>query len=124
MYERRSYVALVALAVAALQVAAGFGSGRLSTAGYVLAAALGVVVFYQGERRLVDGPVFVNAAIAIAIGTVASFLFTSGLVMYILGVPWDLALWQVGILTWDSLLGIPTTILSAFFLVGFGAALT
>lgn len=123
MYSRRLYVSLLGVAVGALQLTAGFGTERKAVLAYAVTVGLGIVVFYQGERRVAAGPVFVNAGAAVLLGTVASFLFSGGLVMYFLGAPWDLALWQIGILLWDSLVGIAVVFVSTFFVVAFGASI-
>lgn len=123
MYRRSVYVSALAAAIAALQFAVAFGTGPLPGLAYGVVVGLGIVVFYQGERRVTTGPAFVNGGIAIIAGTAASLLFATGLVMYLLGVPWDLALWQVGILMWEALFGVAVAFVSAFFVVGFGASI-
>lgn len=123
MYSRRAYVSLLAVAIAALQYTAAFGAEWQTYMSYAVAAAFGVVVFYQGERAVTVGPPIVNAGVSILLGTVVSFLFSGALVMYLLGAPWDLSLWQMGILLWDSWVGITVVFVSGFSLVGFVASM-
>lgn len=123
MYSRRAYVAALAVAVAALQFAAAFGAPWQAWLAYATAAGLGAVVFYQGERGVTAGPVFVSAGAAIVVGSAASLLFGVGLVMATLGTPWDLTLWRVGLVVWDSSFGVAVVFVSAFFAVGVVSAL-
>jgi len=123
LYPRLAYVSTLALAIAALQLSVAFGSGWQSGLAYGITVGLAAVVFYQGERRVTTGGSFVNAGIAIVGGTAASLLFATGLVAGLLGAPWDLALWQIGILMWGSWFGIAVAFVSAFFVVGFAASI-
>lgn len=118
MYPRALYVCLLGLAVGALQFAGAFGASWQYNAAFLTAFLLGVVVFYHGERRAVAGPIVANLGIGAVLGTVACILLTAGLLVWILTVPWDLALWRAGLLTWDVVLGIDFVIVSSFFVVG------
>lgn len=124
MVSRRAYVAVLGLAIASLQFTAGFAAGWRVTLAWLLAAALGVVVFYQGEHHITAGSEFVNAGVALFVGTAGSWLFVSGLVMAILGAPWDVTLWQMGLMLWDAWIGVAIAFVSAFFVVGVGASIT
>lgn len=124
MVSRPAYVAVLGVAIAALQFAAGFGEGWRVTLAWLVAAGLGVVVFYQGERRITAGSAFVNAGAALLLGTLVSWLFGAGLVMVILGAPWDVTLWQLGLLLWDAWAGVIVAFVSAFFVVGVAASVT
>lgn len=123
MYPRQFYVAALALAVGSLQFAAAMGTEWQTFLAYVVAGVLGVVIFYQGEAAVTAGPIFVNAGIGILLGTGLSHLFGTGLAVYLLGMPWDLALWQMGLWLWDSWVGIGFIVISTFFVVGFGSSL-
>lgn len=118
MYPRPLYVAVLSLGIAGLQFAASFNQGWLFAVTFALALVLGAVVFYQGERRVVAGPIFSNLILAICLGTAASTLVVGGLLTLILGIPWDYALWQGGLLVWEVALGIDFTLVTGFFVVG------
>ncbi|PSQ15247.1 hypothetical protein BRD00_14800 [Halobacteriales archaeon QS_8_69_26] len=118
MYPRPLYVALLALGTTALQFAAAFNEGPLLYLAFVVALVLGVVVFYQGETRVVAGPIFSNFVMAAFLGTAGCVVLTAGLLMYVLAVPWDLALWQGALFVWDVAIGIDFTMVTGFFVVG------
>lgn len=122
MYPRWLYVALLTASVAALEFAAAFGGTWQAYAAYATALALGGVVFYQGEARVTTGPVFANAVVALFAGTVASLLLAAGLRTYVLGAPFDFALWQAGVLMFDAWLGVGFAVVTTFFLVGLASA--
>lgn len=122
MYPRWLYVALLGAGVAALEFAAAFGGTWQSYAAYATALALGGVVFYQGEARVTDGPVFANAVVALFVGTAVSLLVAAGLLTAVLGAPFDLALWQAGITMFDAWLGVAFALVTTFFLVGLASA--
>lgn len=118
MYPRALYVGLLALAVASLQFAATFGGRWHARIALLAALVLGAVVFYQGEQRLVPGPIFANFAAGVGLGTVASVVFTGALLMWFLNAPWDLAMWQGALFVWDVAAGIDFALVTSFFVVG------
>lgn len=123
MYPRPLYVAVLSLALASLQFSAAMGSQWATYLSYVATVGFGVVIFLQGEKRVTDGPIFVNAGIALVAGTVASLVLAAGIAIVVLGTPWDFALWQMGILLWDSWVGVAFVFVSTFFLVAVVSAM-
>lgn len=113
----------VAVAVAGAELGVAFGTGRTATAAYVLAAALGVLLVAQGERRTVGGSVSANTLLGFVAGTAVCLLVGTGLLMAGLGMPWDVALWRTGIATWGAWAGVGTVVISAYFLAGLATSL-
>lgn len=112
----------IAVAVGGTQLAATFGPTWVQAVAYVLAGLLGGLLYLQGDRRVVDGRVFPALTVGYGVGTVLSLLVGAGLLIWLLAVPWDLALWRTGILMWGSWAGIAFTLVSAYFVVGVAVA--
>lgn len=112
----------VALAVGGTQVAATFGARSVQVVAYLLAGLLGALLYLQGDRRVVGTEVFPTLIVGYAVGTAVSLLVGTGLLMWSLGAPWDLALWRIGILMWGSWAGIAFMLVSAYFVVGAAVA--
>lgn len=123
MYPRPVYAGLIALATGSLQIAAAFGTRVHYYAAFLAAVVLGAVVFYQGEARVVAGPIVSNLAIGVVAGNLAGVLLTGSLIIWILNVPWDLAMWRAGLLSWDVALGLDFALVTSFFLVGVADAM-
>lgn len=123
MLQRWQHVAGLVLSIAAMAFAASF-SGRLPVAlVYVLAVALGVVLYRQGDRAATAGTVTGNVLVGYVGGIVLSLTLATGLLAWLLNVPVDFGLWQVALMMWDSWAGIGVAVLSGFFVAGFGALL-
>lgn len=114
----------VAIGVGGAEVAATFGTTRLQVAAYVVATLLGGVLYLQGDRRVVGGRVFPTLLLGFAAGTALSLLVAWGLLTWLLGAPWDLALWRTGVLMWGAWAGVAFAVVSAYFTVGLAVALT
>jgi len=123
VYSRPLYAGLVALAVGSLQVAAAFGSQLHYYAAFLAAVALGAVVFHQGEGRVVAGPIVSNFGAGVVLGNFGGVFVTGGLLIWILNVPWDLAMWQAGVLSWGVAIGLDFALVTSFFLVGVADAM-
>lgn len=123
MNARWSHVLALAVAFAGVELAMAFGDATETTAAYVLAAGLGVVVFAQGESNLVQGSVFGNVLLGFVAGTAVALFVGTSMFAWYLSVPFDLAIWRMGLLMWGSWAGVGVTVLSAFFLVGLLATL-
>lgn len=123
MYPRPVYAGLIALAIGSLQVAGAFGTRLHYYGAFLVAVVLGAVVFYQGEARVVSGPIISNLGIGVVLGNVAGVLLAGSLIIYILNVPWDLAMWRAGLLSWDVALGLDFALVTSFFLVGVADAM-
>lgn len=122
MYPRWAYVGLLAASVGSIQMAAAFGEPWQVSAAYATVLALGVVVFYQSEARVTNGPVVASIVLSLFAGTAASLIVAAGLLAYVLGAPPDFALWQVAILMFDTWLGVAFAFVGAFFSVGLVSA--
>ena len=122
-YPRWAYVAVLSAAVGALMFAAGTGDRIVVWLSYVVAVGLGGVVFYQDEASVTPGPIVANVAVALVIGTGVALLAVAGLLIVVLGVPWDLALWRGSLRVWSAVVGVGFALTTAFFLVGAVASL-
>lgn len=123
MIDRRGHLAMLAVAVAGLQIAVSFGSDIERLVAYGLAVVLGAAIYLQGDRHLVPGSVFGNVLLGYAAGTVLGLAVAAGLLSWVLSVPADFALWRTGILMWGSWAGVGSSVLSSFFVVGLLAML-
>lgn len=124
MIPRWLHVASLGVAMAALEFAASFGTTPQVWLAYAGALALGVVVYYQGEKAVTPEPVFANVAAAMVIGPLLSLVVATALLRYYLGMPVDFALWRVGIVMWSTWLGIAFAFICSFFVTGLGAAIS
>lgn len=122
LYSRPVYVGLLTVAIASLQFTAAFAWQWPTYLAYAVVAGLAYVVLRQERRSVVVGPAFVNAGTALLLGTLASLLFAAGLVIYLLGAPWDLALRFMALRMWRSMAGIAIAFVTAFSVVAAGAA--
>lgn len=123
MLKRWQHVAGLAAAVTGTVFAATFGGEFTVIVAYVLAAALGVVVYVQGDRYATAGTVTGNVLFGYLAGVLLSLALATGLLVWLLNVPVDAGGWQMGLMMWDSWAGIGVAILSGFFLTGFTALL-
>lgn len=123
MRSRSSHLSALGLSVASLELAAAFGTDLESMLAYGLAAALGVAIYLQGERHLVVGSVFGNVLLGYAAGTVLGLLVASGLLAWVLSIPFDFALWRTGMVMWGAWAGVGSSVLSAYFVTGLFAML-
>lgn len=115
---RWQHVGGFGLAVAGTGFAAAFGGRRAVVVAYLLALALGAVLYVQGEAFAAVGPVFGNALVGYLAGVVGSLGLATGLFVWLLDAPVDYAAWQVGLMLWDSWAGVGVAVISGFFLTG------
>lgn len=123
MLKQWQHVAGLTAAIGGTVIASTFGGDVVVIVSYVLAAALGVVVYVQGDRYATAGTVTGNILIGYLGGVILSLALATGLVVWFLNVPPDYGAWQMGLMMWDSWAGIGAAVLSAFFLTGFTALL-
>lgn len=122
MLSKRRHLVGVTVGVAGTSFAAEFGFGPLPYIAYGVAVALGSVLYLQGDLSATEGPIFGNVLIGYLAGIAVSLLGATALLILLLGIPWDLAVWQLGVQFWDSWAGVGVALLSGFFLTGVLAA--
>lgn len=118
MLSRTVHRVALAVGVGGAEFAAAFGPSPWPPVAYLLAGALGGVLYLQGDWRSVDGGVFPNTIIGYAGGTALSLAVAGGQLSWLLGVPPDFALWRSGIVMWDAWAGVGVALLSVYFVVG------
>lgn len=123
MLRRWQHIGGVVLAVAGSVLAASFGGQPGVVVAYSLSAALGVVLYWQGDTYATVGPVSGNVLVGYLGGVVLSLGVAMGLLVWFFNVPVDFAAWQSGLLLWEAWAGIGVAALSGFFLTGMVAAL-
>lgn len=121
MLTQWQHVTGLGLAFAGTAFAASFGGEAAVILSYGLAAALGVVVYVQGDRYATAGTVTGNVLIGYLVGVLVSLGVATGLIFWLLNVPPDFGAWQMGLMMWDSWAGLGAAVLSGFFLTGFSA---
>lgn len=124
MLKQWQHVTGLAAAIASMALAASFGGDTAVIVSYVLAGALGAVVYVQGDRYATAGTVTGNVLVGYLAGIVLSLALATGLVVWLLNVPPDFGAWQMGLMMWDSWAGVGAAVLSGFFLTGFTALLS
>lgn len=124
MLSRRGHVAGLAIGFAGTSIAASFGGEVAVVLSYALAAALGVVVYVQGDRSATGATVTGNILLGYLLGLLISLAVATGLFVWFLGLPLDFGAWQMGIRMWDSWAGVGVAALSGFFVAGLLAPLT
>lgn len=122
--SRRLHRAGVAVGVGGTELAATLGGTPTQVVAYAAAAVLGGVLYLQGDRRVVGGRVFPTLIVGFAAGTALSLLVAAGLLTWLLGAPWDFALWRMGVLMWGSWAGVAFAVVSSYFAVGVAVAST
>lgn len=123
MIARRVYLIAFTLAVAGLELTAAFGASWQQPIALAVGAVLGVIVYHQGEKGLVEGSVFGNIMIGFAAGTALGLGIGTGLLVWLLSIPADYALWRTGLLMWGAWSGVGFSLLASFFIVGLVAAI-
>lgn len=123
MLRRWQHVSGLTLAIGGTAFAASFGGDIAAIVAYILALALGIVLYLQGDRYATAGTVTGNVLVGYLAGVVLSLALATGLVAWLLNVPVDFGAWQMGLMMWDSWAGIGAAVLSGFFLTGFTALL-
>lgn len=124
MLARWEHVAGLAVGFAGTSVAASFGGEVAVILAYALAAALGAVVYVQGDRSATDATVTGNILLGYLFGLLLSLAVATALFVWFLGLPVDFGAWQMGIRMWDSWAGVGVAALSGFFVAGLLAMLT
>lgn len=111
------HVAGIAFVVATTVFAASFGQGWQVAAAYGLAVALGVALYRQAAERVVRSA-WGNLVVGFLLGFGASLALGTALTEWYVDLPVDLVLWQLGLLTWDTWLGIGGVVLATMFVMG------
>lgn len=124
MLRRWQHVSGLSVAICGMVFASSFGGEFAVVVSYGLAVALGVVVYVQGDRYATAGTVTGNVLIGYLAGVVLSLGLATSLVVWLLNVPADVGVWQMGLMMWDTWAGIGVAVLSGFFLTGFTALLS
>lgn len=117
MIGRLTFGAGVTIAVGGAAVTSAVGDASLHPIAYALVTALGVVTYFQADRRLVEEAI-ATTLLGVASGLVLSEVVLTILSVYVLSLPLDLAAWSM----WTQLLFpwayILTLILAGYFGVG------
>lgn len=106
----------IAVVVGVAAFSASFGSGWQIPAVYALSAGLGVVLYRQDERRVVES-LWGNVLVGVLLGAGVSVALGTGMMLWYLDLPVDLVAWRILLLSWDSWLGVSGSLLVTLFVV-------
>lgn len=123
MLRRWQHVGGLVAATTGTVFATSFGGLVGVALGYSLAAALGAVLYVQGESFAAAGPISGNVLLGYLGGVLLSLGAATALLVWYFSAPIDFAAWQMGLLLWDSWAGVGVAVLSGFFVAGMAAML-
>lgn len=117
MIRRTTYAVFLVLGIAGASVTAAVGDSSLHTLAYGLALLVGVVVYFQATKRLVDEAIG-TTLLGVLGGLLLSEIVLTAVSAYMIGAPIDLAAWQM----WTFLLFpwayVLTLVLTGYFCAG------
>jgi hypothetical protein len=117
MIRRTTYAVFLVLAIAGASVTAAVGDSSLHPFAYGLALLVGVVVYFQATKRLVDEAIG-TTLLGVLGGLLLSEVVLTAVSAYVIGSPIDLAAWQM----WTFLLFpwayVLTLVLTGYFSAG------
>lgn len=117
MLSRGTHAAGVAVVVGTATFSAAYGEGLQVAAAYLLAAALGVTVYRQ-ETAMATASAWGSLFVGSLAGAFANLAIGVVVTRWFLAVPMGLLVWQLGVFTWDSWLGVVGVALITAFLAG------
>jgi len=115
--RRTTYALFLVLAIAGAAVTAAVGDSSLHILAYGLSVLVGVVAYFQATKRLVDEAIG-TTLLGVLGGLLLSEIVLTVATVYVIGMPVDLAAWQMWTLLlfpWGYVL---TLVLTGYFCAG------
>lgn len=109
-------IVALALAVGSVTFADAWGGRGESVAAYLIAVAIGVLVYLQAEHE-VSATAYGTTLVGYALGCLLSLAAATALLVTFVGAPVDVAAWFVGVRLSFSWLGIGFTVLASYSVI-------
>lgn len=118
MISRITYALFLVLGIGGAAITSAVGDSWLHVPAYALAVIVGVVVYFQANKRLVDEAIG-TTLLGVLGGLLFSEIVLTAISVYVLSVPVDFAAWQM----WTQLLFPWASVLTLMLTGYFGAGL-
>ena len=122
MLSRPVHTAGVTVVVGATTFSAAYGGDLQVGLAYALSVLLGVTIYLQDTSRSAAEP-WGTLMLGALLGAFANLSIGVAVTRWHLAVPLDVLVWQLGVFTWDSWLGVVGVTLIAAFLAGMVGAI-